>query len=80
MTAELARSRGLDVESSLYSFVVLNESDMHTVEIDPRYHVILHGDDTSDDGSLWRQDIPGGELADILEAGLAELEGEVVEP
>ena len=80
MTAELARSRGLDVADSLYSFVVLYETDPNTVEIDPRYLEILLGHDTSDDGSMWRSDIPGGELADILEAGLVELEGEVVEP
>ena len=59
---------------------MLHEADLHPVDIDLRYHSILHSHDAIDNGYHWRQDIAGSELADILEAGLVELEGEVVEP
>ena len=80
MTAELARSRGLDVVESGYDLVLLGEPDGQEVAIDEKYDHILQRRDGHVPSYLWRQDIPGGELADILEAGLVELEGEVVEP
>ena len=50
------------------------------VRIDNDYEYILRTHDDHQGTREWRQDIPGNELADILEAGLGELEGEVVEP
>ena len=78
MTAELARSRGLDVADSGYLFVLL--CDGQEVAIDEKYDHILQRRDGHVPSYLWRQDIPGSALADMLEAGLVELEGEVVEP
>ena len=79
MTAELARSRGLDVEYSEYDLVHLDCGQ--TIPIDPEYARILNvGFDAMWEETLWRTNIPGNELADILEAGLVELEGDVVEP
>ena len=76
MTAELARSRGLNVAYSEYYFVSLNEPDGQSVDIDEEYDRILQKRDGHVPVCTWRQDIPGNELADILEAGLVELEGE----
>lgn len=78
MTAELARSRGLAVVYSSYLSVVIN--DGREVPIDEGYDRILRRRDGQPPRFHWRSDIPGKELADILEAGLVELEGEVVEP
>ena len=76
MTAELARSRGLGVSYSEYSFVSVIEVGRCTVRIDNDYEYILRERDDLHGSRKWRQDIPGNELADILEAGLVELEGE----
>ena len=74
MTAELARSRGLDIEDSGYAAVLLD--DGQEVAIDERYMNILWKHDKNSISYHWRHNIPGNELADILEAGLVELEGE----
>ena len=63
-----------------YSFVSLSKSKREKVDIDKNYDRILINHDDLCGGYTWRYDIPGNELADILEAGLVELEGEVVEP
>ena len=76
MTAKLARSRGLDVANSGYSLVVLNDPDWQEVEIDNNYETLLRKHDDLCGSCHWRQDIPGNELADILEAGLVESEGD----
>ena len=76
MTAELARSRGLDVYESGYDIVELNDDDDEHIPIDGGYWEILHAVDSGADIAGWRKNITGNELADILEAGLVELEGE----
>ena len=80
MTAELARSRGLDVYESGYGIVELNDYDYENIPIDGGYWSLLDAGDSNVNGEEWRRDILGRELADILDAGLVELEGEVVEP
>ena len=75
MTAELARSRGLDVYESGYTSVELGD-DLDDIPIDDDYWILLKNSDMHHGGLEWRSDIPGNELADILEAGLVELEGE----
>ena len=65
VTAELARSRGLDVSLSHYAFVLLENED--TVEIDERYGIL---------GKLPfdRRKVSGQVLADFLKTLLTEEE------
>ena len=75
MTVELARSRGLSVVDSGYDFVQLLCGQV--IPIEPEYIWIMNAkDEKLGQYVMWRQDIPGNELADILAAGLVELEGE----
>ena len=60
-------------------FIVLSNLFMGAILSD-RQGLSSRLDSCNVDSIKWRQDIPGNELADILEAGLVELEGEVVEP
>ena len=73
MTAELARSRGYNVDSSSYNYVELLFSG--EIRIDARYKEILYPNFPDLEGELENsENITGQKLADYLESQLEVVE------